>query len=152
MRNGIADEDSAELSITFTGDRRGDHFRVYVHGRPVELTANAVSLFVELVAARGHSGPGYVQASSVEVCRLRRSLDQAIAPGTGKALIETGSGQEYRLTIPRAQIGHQVEITTCFFELVELGVISGLQAEALKRLARLPCAIQDRQTENGRGN
>ena len=125
---------AAEFSITFTGDRRKDRFRIHIRGKPVDLSGGALNLLVDLAVARGQPGPGYVQASRVDVCRLRRLLDKDVQPGTGRALVETGTGEEYRLTIPRDRLKDLVAVTPCFFDLVQLQVVTDRQAGFLKYL------------------
>lgn len=131
------EESAFPLAITFTGERRHNHFRVQVRRQTVNLTASSLNILIDLVLAREDSETGFVQLPALDIFRLRRALDSALGPGAGKDLIETGGGEEYCLNIPRDELGSQVAVTACFFELVDLNVVSTLQGNKLKRLCGL---------------
>jgi hypothetical protein len=69
-------------------------------------------------------------------------IDECVGPGAGKQLIETGCVQEYRLTIAKAKIAERVGVTHCFFELVDLHVVSTEEAETLRKTCSL-CILQE---------
>ena len=71
------------------------------------------------------------------IARLRRAMDAAAGTGAGHALIETGTTEEYRLTIPRADLPNCVALEPTFFELEALKVVSAEQAESLRDLCRV---------------
>src|SRR5215468_10451358 len=100
--------------IILTGERRGDHYEVHLSGRPVGLTCSALSALVAMLVARGGTGTGFVQLSPVAVHRLRRAFDCAGGEGTGKTLIETGCGEEYRLTVPRGLLASWLRVDPSF--------------------------------------
>lgn len=136
------DESAFPPLITFTGERRRSRYRVKVRRRTVDLTAGALTILIDMVLAGEDSELGFVQLPALDVFRLRRAIDSAVGPGAGKDLIETGGGEEYRLNIPRDQLGTQVALTACFFELVDLNVVSILQCNKLKRLG---CSVKSRR-------
>jgi hypothetical protein len=70
----------------------------------------------------------------VTVCRLRRAFDDAVGPGTGVSLIQTGSGAKYRLTFPRERPASWLLVEESFFELVGVGIVSAEEAGAIRRL------------------
>ena len=121
-----------EPVLILTGNRPNDHFQILLHGNVVDLKCSELKVLLSLILAGGVAGTGFVRANPVIVCGLRKALENAVNNGTGKALIETGSKNEYRLTIPRDRMKEQVAITSCFFELVALGVISGAHARKLR--------------------
>ncbi len=117
-------------TITFTGERRKNHYRVLFYGLETELTGTALNLLTELVLARADTETGYVQARPLDIYRLRRSMDTA-RRGIGNQLIDTGGGEEYRLAIPFDKLASEVAVTVCFLELIDLKIVSRLTAEKL---------------------
>ncbi len=117
--------------FVFTGRRRDDHFRVDVDGALVWLPCASFKALVNLVIARIRSETGLATISRVTIHRLRKAL------GTrGKLLIVTGSGEEYRLTIPKTKIADHVRVAPCFFELEERRIIPKEDAELLRKVCR----------------
>jgi hypothetical protein len=121
-------------TLTLTGNRRENRFEIYLLGRPLELTCSTFKALVDLVIARGAPGNGYVRAERISIHRLREAMDIAVALGTGKSLIETGSGEEYRLTIPRDELSSQIVLTPCFVELDNLNILTTQQVTRLRGL------------------
>jgi hypothetical protein len=125
------------FKIRLSGERQGDHYQVWIDARAVDMTASTLSAFVALLLARGREGTGFVALNRVAVHRLRQALDRALGQEAGQAIIETGCGEEYRLTVSREQLRGRLVIDPSFFELEGLGVISAEEAEALRRLGRV---------------
>jgi hypothetical protein len=130
-------KDPPQPALKLTGDRRNDRFRICLYGRPAELTGSSVYILVELILARADSETGFVPLSPVEVHRLRRALDDAGGAGSGKRLIETGAGEEYRLALAPEELAEQVVLEASFFELTRMGVLTGAQAGRLQSGAGL---------------
>jgi len=84
------------------------------------------------VLARTQHGQGFVELNPVTVFRLRHAIDDAIGSGMGRALIETGTSNEYRLTISMNDLRGSVALTPCFFELVQLNIVSRDKANKLE--------------------
>ena len=92
-------------AVVLTANRRRGRFLVLISGKPVWLTGGLFSTLCQLVSARMTTSMGYVSASPMVVCRLRRAIESALSyPEDAMTLIETGVGQEYRLTIEPGQI------------------------------------------------
>ena len=125
---------SNNLLIVLTGSRRDDHFRVDVNGKPVLLTFACIAALVDLICARVRSDSGFLTSARSTIYRLRKAMDANA--GAGKRLIETGSGEEYRLTIPKAELPTRVGVTACFFDLVARNLITEEQAEILRKHCR----------------
>lgn len=121
-------------AITFTGKRSHNHYCVQIEGREVTLTPATLNCLIELVLARGETETGFLQLPALEVFRVRRALDEALGAGAGKNLIETGGGEEYCLTISRAELRHHISVTACFPELVELQVVSAQHCKRLRQM------------------
>ena len=132
---GERNKPAPEPAIIFTGERRNSHFQVLLYGQEAKLTAAALNLLVALVLSRADSGTGFMQAHPLDIFRLRRSMDAA-GRGLGKKLIETGGGEEYRLTICLEKVPLEVTITSSFLELIDLKVVSRTVANKL-------CAVCD---------
>jgi hypothetical protein len=119
-------------TITFNGDRHNGHFEVRILGRTTLLPCALFRTLIDLVIARAETETGFLPENPVTIRRLRQAIDQAVKPGTGKTLIETGSGEEYRLTIPKEEILQEVAFERGFFELEGLKVITKLQADSIR--------------------
>ena len=128
--------DNFDRVILFTGERHNNHFEVCVLGRKVLLSLAMLRTLVDLLIARANTEIGFLAQSPVTSRRLRRTIDQAVKPGTGKSLIETGSGQEYRIALARETVDEAVMTAPGFFELVSLKVISSQQAAQLRRITK----------------
>ena len=113
-------------------DRSHGMVRVEVrcNGAPVPMRCSSLQLLIELVLGLANHDSGYVAAEAIAVHRLREDLD-------GLDLIETGMSSQYRLRIPRAELANRVKLTPCFFELVDLKVVTPDQAEELRGLLRV---------------
>ena len=110
--------------LTLTGERRNGHLLVRVQDRPLWVSYGHFCRLARLVLARGVLPSGFVADPDLlypeAVCRLRRVIDRAVAPGAGAALIETGVGREYRLAIPVTAVALGPELA----ELAGLGVLT----------------------------
>jgi hypothetical protein len=116
--------------IALTGSRHEDHFRVDVNGKPASLPYASFSALVSLVCARAQSESGFISIARSTIYRLRKALDANAK--AGKSLIETGSGEEYRLTIPKAKLRASVCVASGFFDLVERNLITKEHGEILR--------------------
>jgi hypothetical protein len=120
--------------IVLTGSRHDDHFRVLLDGKASMLPYASFSVIVELICARVLSDSGFLATARSTIYRLRKTLQSTV--GVGKRLIETGSGEEYRLTIPKSELQARVGATSCFFDLVARNLITEKQAEILRKYCR----------------
>ena len=137
-----ADGREAEPFILLTGSRHEEQFRIDVDGKPIFLSCVCFIALVDLVYARIQRNSGFRRIAKSTVHRLRKALG-----GAGSRLIETGSGQEYRLAIPKDKIGEGVRVTPCFFELAdpELGIVAEAQAAVLRKTCT-PCDLRETET------
>ena len=129
----IANADVANVQMLFTGERRNDHFRIFLNGEGADLTNCTLNAVLNLVVARAQLGSGFLHVSRITICRLRQVINAVMGDGAGEALIETGCREEYRLALTREQVIDQVSFTPCFFELEEMRVLSKDQSEAIRR-------------------
>jgi len=125
-------------TITLSGNRSKDHFQIEVDGEVVELTHAALKTLVKLLIARAGAGSGFVRIPRLAIYRLRQTLDHALNPEIGEELIETGCGEEYRLTFEPNKLRDHVALQPSFFELEELRVFSKSQAQVLHGLCKIP--------------
>jgi hypothetical protein len=132
----------AGFAIILTGSRRDDRFRIDVGDEAVFLPCASFITLIDLIYARIISESGFVRVPRATIHRLRKAIDQRVGVGAGKQLIETGCVQEYRLTIAKAKIAERVGVTRCFFELVDLHVVTNAQAEILRRTCP-PCILRE---------
>ena len=97
----MSDGARESMDILVTNERRSEHQLVLVRGRPAWLTAGGLRLLLKLIAGRRNNDGGYLPECAVcypvAVCRLRRKLERAGRGRRGKALVESGSGREYRI-------------------------------------------------------
>jgi hypothetical protein len=126
----------AEPAIILTGERDNDHIHVKVHGKLVRLDCLSLQTLVDLIVQRARAGSGYVAVHPTTIYRLRRTIDRAVGPGAGKALIVTGNRKEYRLTILREELAAHVAVTESFSELEDLTIIAREHLSELKRVCR----------------
>jgi hypothetical protein len=131
-RNRNKKDPGAGFAIILTGSRRDDHFRIEVGDEAVFLPCASFITLIDLIYARIISESGFVHVPRATIHWLRKAIDQRVGAGAGKQLIETGCVQEYRLTIAKAKIGKRVGVTRCFFELVDLHVVTNVQADTLR--------------------
>jgi hypothetical protein len=117
-----------------TGARVGDHFRVAVGKSAISLTFASIKALIDLTIARANGHSGFARMEKMTIRRLRAAVDKQLGDGVGKALIETGSGEEYRLAIPKSKLRARVRLTACFFELAGIGVISEVDSELMGRI------------------
>jgi hypothetical protein len=100
-----------------------------------EPTTSFQSL-VALAHASIQTQSGLIPIPRLTIHRLRKAFP------AGKQLIRTGSGEEYRLTIPKSKIRARIGVTRCFFELVARHVITKDQAETLRQACR-QCILRE---------
>jgi hypothetical protein len=122
---------AAEPTLVLTGHRRDDHFEILFNQTPVTLTRTHLRALVQLVLARGARQTGLLRLPRVTICRLRQALDSVGGPGTGKQVIQTGCGEEYRLRPDTVVI-----LVASFLELIDLGITSPQEVEVLRGLCR----------------
>ena len=108
-----------------------------MNGATLPLSCSSFQLLVELIIALASSETGALEAEAVAVCRLRAALDGALGADTGKRLIVTGMKGRYRLMVPRKKLRARIQLTACFFELVDLHIISAEQADTLRGALRV---------------
>jgi hypothetical protein len=125
--------------LTLSGERANRHVLVRVHGQPLRVTYSQFTLLVKLVIARGTTPTGFVgnagTVHSVAVWRLRKAIDGVAGPGAGKRLVETGAGEEYRLTIPATSVALEPSCS----ELVPIHLLTAEQLRLLQRAVTGPC-------------
>jgi hypothetical protein len=126
--------------IVLTGSRHDDHFRVLLDGKATMLPYASFSVLVELICARVLSDSGFLASARSTIYRLRKTLESNV--GIGRPLIETGSGEEYRLAIPKSELRKRVGVTSCFFDLVARNLITKEQAEILRKHCR-QCKLRE---------
>jgi hypothetical protein len=124
--------------IVFTGRRLDDHFRVDVNGDSVWLPGASFKALVKLVVARIRSESGFATISRLTIHRLRKSLGTC-----GKQLIVIGSGEEYRMTIPKTKIADRVSVAPCFLELEERRIVPKEDLELLRKVCRRRRLVDD---------
>jgi hypothetical protein len=122
--------------LLLCGERNRDHFQIEALGQKVPLVNSALHALIELIIARGTRATGFTPISRVTIRRLRQAMacTQASRAAT---LIETGCGEEYRLTLPKETLAREIAIAPSFFELTSIGAISHEQAEQLARIGRI---------------
>lgn len=123
--------------LHLTGERHGKRYVVRLYSQSVAVTFVGLGALIEMLRTRAGPEPGFALVERLTIFRLRKAFDKAAGAGTGKALIETGDGEEYRLTIPRAELFERVAIEASFFDLERRKVINAEQAEALRRHYRV---------------
>lgn len=119
--------------LTFTAQRTKGRVLVLIDGRPVPLTISLLRLTARLAQYHVASGGSLYLAKpgtslSTAVSRLRRTIDEALGPGYGRRLIETGLGMEYRLA-PSTTVSLDPSVTD--------GAASTLPDSLVKLLRRL---------------
>ncbi|MBI3468582.1 MAG: hypothetical protein HY000_36735 [Planctomycetes bacterium] len=82
-------------SLVLSGQRDGAHYLVYLHGRPVPLTAGTLATLCELIEARCTTGIGFVRLSPVAIWRLRQAIRRAV--GVPKALASSTAEPRMRI-------------------------------------------------------
>jgi len=125
------------LVLVLTGKRHRARIEARLHGQAVRLSCSSFQLLLDLVLALANTETGYVNIHPTSICRLRKAIDAILGEGSAARWIETGMSQEYRLTIPREEMAVQIALTPCFFELVDLKVVTEEQAEELRELVRV---------------
>jgi hypothetical protein len=124
------------VCILLTGRRQDDRFRIDVRGTPIWLPCASFQSVVGLALASIQTQSGLIPVPRLTIHRLRKAFP------AGKQLIRTGSGEEYRLTIPKSKIRARIGVSDCFFELVARRVITKDQAETLRNACR-PCILRE---------
>jgi hypothetical protein len=127
--------------IVLTGRQVGNRIEFSSNGAPIHLSCCMFQLLVDFVVALVNHEAGALEADAVMVCRLRAAIDDALGAGAGKRLIVAGMKHHYRLAIPRAQMRSRIKLTACFFDLVDLNIISAEQADELRAALRVLKAV-----------
>jgi hypothetical protein len=108
--------------LVLTGERSNRRVFVRLYGKQVKLTYSQFVVLARLVIARGTTPTGFIKDAEgvypVAVWRLRTAIDQGLGREAGQSLVETGTGEEYRLGIP---ITHVALEPSCS-ELVRIAV------------------------------
>jgi hypothetical protein len=110
-----------KAAIQIGGSRLHQKVFVLIQGHPVSLSIALFNTFLDLVCAllSGDeytaipSGNGDPEYSRILVYRLRRVIDHALEPGSGKRLVQTGIGSEYKLNV----LPSDLAIDASFFSL-----------------------------------
>jgi hypothetical protein len=126
-----------QVDLVFTGRQAGNRIEILVNGTTIPLSCCSFQLLVDFVVALVSHETGTLEAEAVTVCRLRAAIDDALGAGAGKRLIVAGMKHRYRLTIPRTQMRSRIKLTACFFELVDLNIVSAEQAGDLRGALRI---------------
>jgi len=137
QRSQEGSKEGTNLDLLLTGDRHMNRVCVYFHGHAAMIPCALLDALVKALAARIETAAGYCEISRGTVLRLRQAIDACAGSGVGKQLIETGFKGEYRLTIPMNEIVTRVAVTACFFELVDLAVISPAHAATVRQACRI---------------
>jgi hypothetical protein len=123
--------------LVLTGERANRQVVVRLDDQPLALTYSQFALLVRLIIARGTTRTGFVEdadsAYAVAVCRLRKALDRVTGRGTGRTLIQTGAGEEYRLGVPVTCVALEPSCA----ELLTAGLLTAEELQELRRLCRL---------------
>jgi hypothetical protein len=129
---------AAQPALTFTGERRNRRLLVRIHAKSLWVSYGPFCGLVRLVLARGQTQSGFVTDPDVlypvAVYRLRRAIDEAVEPGAGTTLIETGLGAEYRLAVPITDVA----LAPDFLEIAGVGVLAADELANLQGLCG-PC-------------
>jgi hypothetical protein len=116
-------------TLVLTGNRHAGRIEVRWNGKTHWLRCSSLELLVKLVVAQMDSETGYHKAEASAIYRLRADLDS-------KELIETGMSGQYRLLTRRAEMRTRIELTPCFFELIDLNLVSQRDADRLSTMVR----------------
>ena len=94
---------------------------------------------VALITARASTPTGLLRTIPKNtIYLLRQAIDKAVRKkGAGAALILTGSGEEYCISISPEEMGDQIVLADSFWELRELQVFSDDQAQILRKCCRV---------------
>jgi hypothetical protein len=141
-RSASAPRPDPEPTLLLTGGRLNNRYIVGLAGRAVPLTYTYYNVFTDLLdAQRDPKASGFASSrvypmiNRVAICRVRRVIDETLGKGAGMELIQSGSGEEYKLNVPPDQIA----IDPSFPELVALKVITPEQLADLQgRFPTLP--------------
>jgi hypothetical protein len=126
-----------QIMIQLSGERAHNRYHLEVNTAVVKVTHSALRTLVRLVIARGVTGTGFLSAPPATVHRLRQAVDRVSQRPASSSLIETGCRQEYRLAIPREELGQRVVLRPDFFELEDLGVLTKDQGLQLRQFCHV---------------
>jgi hypothetical protein len=93
-------------------------------------------------------GTSYVAISPVVVHHLRCALDEALGPGRGKSVIQTGCGQEYRYALAPDELAAHVKVMPGFVAMAEMKVISSQEANVLLDALRVDSPPRPKSKRN----
>jgi hypothetical protein len=123
--------------FVLTGERHRRRHLAMIDGRAAWLPTTLFAALCRLAYARCTTCTGFVPESSITICRLRDLLDAADERHGGPSLIETGDGQEYRLTVNAGQMS----IDPSFAELPSPYLLKAEEKRVLLELPQLRSAI-----------
>ena len=111
-----AHHENEKVDLVVTDQRSQGRYVVTLNGKIVRLSYGQLQLLTMLIKTQSESrGRGYFEdltlAYPAAVCRLRKSIDEALGNGRGKEIIETGVGAEYRLA-PFVQVSAIIDGTS----------------------------------------
>ena len=124
-------------SLVLTGIRHRNRVEIRIGAIAVPLTCSSYEILRDLVLPLVDSETGCAEIHPVAIRRLRCAIDETVGDGTALTLIETGMNGPYRLEIVRAELSERVALTLCFFELVDLKIVTEEQADALRAVLRV---------------
>lgn len=137
-----------EPILVLTAERHDGHYDIQLNAKVIPLSHGLLMTLLDLVAARGTTKAGFVQVSRVVIHRLRQAIDRATEPAMGLRLVETGCGEEYRLTVPAGQLARRVLLAPDFEELEQIGALSRELGRRLRQICgRLKTNRNPRETE-----
>jgi hypothetical protein len=124
--------------LLLTGERHRGRHLVKLDARPIWLPGTLFIALCDLVRTRCTTATGFAVESSLNICRLRDLLDPAVKRHNGRSVIQTGDGQEYRLTLKPQRLS----VHPTFAELPSPRFIDG-------ELKRCLLTLQSRNAEIG---
>ena len=139
-------EGASRFDLLLTGDRHDNRIHVQFYGTSELIPCASLEALVEMIVARIETESGYCEIARRTILRLRKEIDACAGPGCGRRLLETGFKGQYRITTRKSDILTRIGLTPCFFEFVDLAIISLGQATTLRR----GCALCD-LAETARG-
>jgi hypothetical protein len=124
-------------AIMFTGILNESRRRVYIHGKPVDLSQTPFQVLLALVLQLHDADGGYLHADAENISRLRAAIRKAAGPEIARSFIQTCGRGRYCLPIRREEWKKQIGVTRCFSAYIEAKIITRKQAKTLRRMGRL---------------
>jgi hypothetical protein len=138
-KKGKTDGTSLDLDMLLTGNRHDHRIGVLFFGQPAMISCASLEALVEMLVARIETASGYCEISRQTIFRLRKGIDACGGDGCSLRLIQTGFKGQYRITASKSDFSTRIGVTACFFELVDLAILSPSQAETIRQT----CALCD---------